>query len=276
MRNQDTHIPDQELLRSVDGEVSGRAATRIQAHLAACWKCRARRAELERTIEEFVRAYQSSAPDELPAIDGPRAQLQARLRQVQLTESPTPWQRFRGLFLNIRHEVYAGLALTGIALAGMVVYLGVSPVRASSTPNSSLTPGATRSVALEEVCSPMRPEGFYPIPTTLAYRVFEKYNIRNPEPRSYEVDYLITPALGGADDIRNLWPQPFAEGEWNAHVKDALEDHLHRLVCSGEIELNVAQRDIASNWIVAYRKYFNTDRPLMPHTTFSLDPPWED
>jgi len=32
----------------------------------------------------------------------------------------------------------------------------------------------------------------------LAYHVFEKYRIHNPGPRSYEVDYLISPALGGA------------------------------------------------------------------------------
>ena len=30
------------------------------------------------------------------------------------------------------------------------------------------------------------------------------------QPRNYEVDHLITPALGGTDDIRNLWPEPYA------------------------------------------------------------------
>jgi hypothetical protein len=95
-------------------------------------------------------------------------------------------------------------------------------------------------------------------------------------PRHYEVDYLITPALGGADDIRNLWPQPYAEGEWNAHVKDALENHLHDLVCTGNLTLETAQRDIARNWVDAYRKYFNTERPLPDHVAFSVDPPWEN
>jgi hypothetical protein len=119
-------------------------------------------------------------------------------------------------------------------------------------------------------------EGFYPIPATLAYRVFEKYKIRNPRPRAYEVDYLITPALGGADDVRNLWPQPYGEGEWNAHVKDALEHYLHGLVCEDKLDLATAQRDISVNWIAAYQKYFKTERPLEIHTKFSIDPPWED
>jgi hypothetical protein len=48
---------------------------------------------------------------------------------------------------------------------------------------------------------------------------------------------------------------------WNARVKDELEDHLHALVCEGKLPLGTAQNDISSNWIAAYKKYFNTDRP---------------
>ena len=43
--------------------------------------------------------------------------------------------------------------------------------------------------------------------------------------------YLITPALGGSDNVRDFWPQSYKETVWNAHIKDALEDHLHSLVC---------------------------------------------
>ena len=50
--------------------------------------------------------------------------------------------------------------------------------------------------------------------------------------------------------------------EWNAHVKDELEDHLHHLVCDGKLDLATAQRDMASNWIPAYKKYFHSDKPL--------------
>jgi hypothetical protein len=79
------------------------------------------------------------------------------------------------------------------------------------------------------------------------------------------VDYLITPALGGADDIHNLWPESNRATGWNAQVKDALEDHLRELVCEGQVDLQTAQRDIATNWIEAYKKYFHTDRPLAGH-----------
>jgi hypothetical protein len=92
--------------------------------------------------------------------------------------------------------------------------------------------------------------------------VFEEYGISPAEPQAYEVDYLITPALGGVDDIRNLWPQSYSSTVWNAKVKDALEDRLHELVCEGQLDLATAQRDIAADWVGAYKKYFHTERPL--------------
>jgi hypothetical protein len=38
-------------------------------------------------------------------------------------------------------------------------------------------------------------------------------------------------------------------------VKDRLEERLHELVCAGKLDLPTAQRDIAVNWIDAYKKY---------------------
>ena len=89
------------------------------------------------------------------------------------------------------------------------------------------------------------------------------YGIENPRLDAYEVDYLITPELGGATSIRNLWPEPYHAPVWNARVKDELEDRLHQMVCSGELELATAQRDIAADWISAYKKYFRRDRPAV-------------
>jgi len=100
------------------------------------------------------------------------------------------------------------------------------------------------------------------IPMTVRQAVFHEYGMDRSQPREFEVDHLITPELGGTDDIRNLWPEPYATTEWNAHVKDDLEDRLRQLVCQGKLDLPTAQRDIATNWIVAYQKYFHTDKPL--------------
>jgi hypothetical protein len=271
----DAHISDQDLLRAADGELSSAEAPRIHSHLEACWTCRTRRMELDKTIACFVRAQRGSTENELPAIEGPRALLRARMKQLQSAEHPALWQSARQVMFHPRSPVYAGIIFGAVLLVILVMHFSMQQVRAEWIPDASLTPGATRTVQRADIC-PVKPrKDFYPIPATLAYRVFEKYRIHNPSPRSYEVDYLISPALGGADDIRNLWPQPYASVEWNAHVKDALENYLHDQVCEGKLDLQTAQRDISFNWIAAYQKYFHTDRPLPVHVAFSIDPPWE-
>jgi hypothetical protein len=274
MNSRDIHVSDQDLLLAADGELSAWETARVRTHLEACWKCRARRLQLDRTIADFVTAHERESGSDLPPIDGPKALLRARLRQSESLERSSLLQRMRQAVYRVRWRVHASVAAGVAVLIASISYFSIEGVHAG-VPDSSLTPGATRAAQREEIC-PVRPAGFYPIPATLAYRVFEKYGIRDPKPRTYEIDYLITPALGGADDIRNLWPQPFTSGEWNAHIKDALEDHLHEQVCADKLDLETAQRDIATNWIAAYQKYFNTERPLPWHTTFSIDPPWED
>ena len=135
---------------------------------------------------------------------------------------------------------------------------------ALSTPNTALTPGATILLSRRSVCSQANVKN-KDVPASIQRMVFEEYGLGNAQPRAYEVDYLVTPALGGSDDIRNLWPHSYS-GLWNARVKDALEDRLRDMVCHGSLDLADAQREIAGNWIEAYKKYFHTDRPLPEHT----------
>jgi hypothetical protein len=70
----------------------------------------------------------------------------------------------------------------------------------------------------------------------------------------YEEDHLISLEIGGnPTDPANLWPEPWV-GEWNAHKKDQLENRLHRMVCSGEMQLVDAQYAITHDWTAAYLK----------------------
>jgi len=105
--------------------------------------------------------------------------------------------------------------------------------------------------------------------------VFRQYRIENPKPRAYEVDYLISPALGGTTALENLWPVPYAEGVWTSRVKDALEDYLRSQVCEGKLDLATAQQELATNWIAAYQKHFRTKVPVAAHALFVKDSPWE-
>jgi hypothetical protein len=124
-------------------------------------------------------------------------------------------------------------------------------------PSPRLTPGAARTVDRQAICNSPLPKNRV-VPADLRQRVFQAYGIVDADPRKYEVDYLITPALGGADDIRNLWPQPYESTIWNARLKDELEDRLHDLVCGGRLDLAEAQREISTDWIAAYKKYVGT------------------
>jgi hypothetical protein len=80
----------------------------------------------------------------------------------------------------------------------------------------------------------------------------------------YEEDHLISLELGGNPrSPDNLCPEPWF-GPWNAHVKDTLENRLHRLVCAGQLPLGEAQQAIAMDWVAAYRKYMGRSQTRPP------------
>jgi hypothetical protein len=91
------------------------------------------------------------------------------------------------------------------------------------------------------------------VPESEAEAVYSRYGVAHV-PYAHEVDHLVSLELGGSNAIANLWPEPYA-GRWGAHTKDALENRLHDLVCSGAIRLRYAQRIEARNWVSAYRHY---------------------
>ena len=62
------------------------------------------------------------------------------------------------------------------------------------------------------------------------------------------------PSDGAPRDPDNLWPEPWF-GNWNAKDKDSLESRLNAMVCSNEIGLREAQKDIATDWVAAYKKH---------------------
>ena len=154
--------------------------------------------------------------------------------------------------------------VAGIGVLLAVIWVGTNSSERNAIPRSDLTPGAVRSVAVKDVCR-AELSGNADVLPVVQRELFAEYGMANAEMRAYEVDYLITPALGGSDDIRNLWPQPYASSPWNAYVKDALEDLLRRKVCSGQLDLATAQHEIAVNWVAAYQKYFHTRWPLPQH-----------
>ena len=263
------HLSDQDILLVVDGEVSGRRARQARAHLTACWLCRSRLGELEGTIAEFVTLHRRTLDPTFPPSTGSRALLKARLAEAAAVPSANSWLRLLQFFPPQRAAAYICVAVF-ITVLGGAFLLRHSQLQAPmpsdlslaslTIPNRSLTPGATRPVTIGDVCSIAHEEVVRDVPSSLRQEVFKEYGIVNPRPEDYEIDYLIAPGLGGAEDIHNLWPEPISSSAWNAHVKDALEERLHQLVCSGALDLPTAQRAIASDWITAYKKYLGNDR----------------
>jgi hypothetical protein len=161
---------------------------------------------------------------------------------------------------------YLNSILIGVAIIVLILLLTISAAF-SQIPDPALTPGAVRNLSKDRICSTRwtklelrRDERR--VTKAMKRKVFAAYGYAkgNKDPRCpCEIDHLIPRSIGGADDIRNLFPQPF-RGAWNARQKDVLEHRLHKEVCAGRLELGEAQQWIAKDWPGLYRKYYGEPR----------------
>jgi hypothetical protein len=122
-------------------------------------------------------------------------------------------------------------------------------------PDAKLTPGDTLDVTKEDICVSGYSKKVRDVPQAVKEQAYKEYGITQREPGEYEVDHLISLEIGGSNSIKNLWPESYRTEPWNAHTKDKLENKLHEMICSGQIDIKTAQHEIATNWIDAYKKY---------------------
>jgi hypothetical protein len=248
------HLSERDLLMAADGELTARRKAEVAAHLEACWSCRERMQSLESTIGEFVRARNRELSEQLPPAAGPRALLRARLAEAAAAPMNSSWLALPSTAVG--RLTFAGGAFLAV-FVGIVLIFGTK-VNAEGPKPRSMTPGEARPITVREVCEYQRAVVIsHDIPEDKQRQVFAIYGIKSPKQGQFEVDYLITPDLGGTESIRNLWPEPYS-AVWNARVKDQLEEKLHELVCSGKLDLSTAQHDIAVDWIGAYKKYVSS------------------
>lgn len=150
----------------------------------------------------------------------------------------------------MKHALLAAALLAALA----------SPAWADTTivPDPTLTPGAVRTVDVGEICS----TGTRELRHWSRERddhIMAEYGLpAGPHP-GFEIDHLIPLGIGGADDDRNLWPEPrrSVEPVWNAEAKDRLEWRLRELICSGQLDVREAQEAIAGDWTEAYGRFIH-------------------
>lgn len=142
---------------------------------------------------------------------------------------------------------------------------GNGPVDNRPYPDSNKTPGDVLPVAAADICVHGYSKNVRNVPISVKRQVYASYGVAYVKGAD-EVDHLISLELGGSNSIKNLWPEPYNQ-EWNAHVKDRLENKLHELICSPgtpdeqNARMKQAQYEISHDWIAAYKKYFRTNSP---------------
>lgn len=260
------HITERELALLANGELSPARLAPVRQHIESCSECRARLSSLEAALGAYFDAYHEDLDPQVPESAAARRRL---TQGLEAAAGHGTWPRFSPA------KTVAAVAALAACLAGIAYLQQFAGENSRFAPDAALTPGLTRPVTAAELCATDADDLAPSVSRSVALEVFRRHGIASPAAGAYELDYLIPPELGGAEDDRNLWPQPYREAPWNAHAKDALEHRLRRLVCDGQVDLHVAQREIANDWTVAYRKYFETNEPLVSHASFLKDTPWQ-
>ncbi len=269
MHDHHTHLSDDILTAGLDGELNGELRAAYEQGVTSCPAC-ARRAEAlaQASANTAALLTADSSTTDAGVHDRARARLSVALREASTGVDRT-WRAWWRVTRPAPRWALAAAAMLLVTAGGAVMMRqpvdrsGDDEAVRAALPVSSLTPGAWSSVRPDELCAAAATTP--PIPTSVRDHVLVSYGMQGVPADQYELDYLVTPELGGVPDPRNVWPQWYVAEPWNALVKDELERLLSSMVCSGRLELRVAQTDMAQDWVAAYRKYFRTRDPLRTH-----------
>jgi hypothetical protein len=147
-----------------------------------------------------------------------------------------------------------GKLLQVALLVGVEMFCATGAASAAPLPNPKLTPGVTRALSLETVCSTKWGRDRRFVTEAMKKQVAAWYHVPWSRRARYEFDHLIPRELAGDDNVGNLWPQ-LKTGPHNALEKDRLENFLHRAVCLGTISLEDAQAAVRTDWPAAAKRY---------------------
>ena len=129
---------------------------------------------------------------------------------------------------------------------------------AAAAGQSALNPVVKQETIDKTICVPGYARGVRP-PTSYTNGVkqmyFQRARINPALEQTYDLDYVIPLALGGHPrNLDNLGLR-IREGENGVKRKESIAMKLQCLVCSGQVTLAAAQREILEDWQAASQRY---------------------
>jgi hypothetical protein len=165
-----------------------------------------------------------------------------------------------------------GLLWVGLIVVAVLVLVGLANVNlahASETrtirsyyhlPDPVLTPGAVATTDTALVCQKGYTERARVVPRSRLNKVYQNYGVEKSKCRGgCKIDHLIPLAVGGSNDIENLWPHEY-RAEWTVYEKTRLEVRLRKEVCNAKsITIQEAQACFRDDWTRCHARYFPGD-----------------
>ncbi len=158
------------------------------------------------------------------------------------------------ILTQVLYRIIRSIALI-VAFWSVAAFAADLPIR----PDDKLTPGIVASSDQKVVCA-TGPNGTYShqhrqTSEAMKKEVYDRYHI-DKKGRDFEVDHRLPLALGGKDDVENLWPQQGWQHP-SFRDKDALEVYLWRAVCKKHVmPLADAQNLLLGDWVAAFKQVF--------------------
>lgn len=156
--------------------------------------------------------------------------------------------------------------LLALAVTVVAIVVAAGSAWADDIQDATKTPGVARTgLTKQKICSTKWGADQRHVTATMKMQVFALYGysgyddprcVADAHGKTCEIDHLISRELGGADDVKNLWPEAYGLTPWSAHLKDKLENRLHKELCAGHITLKQARDMLVNDWREAYKKYY--------------------
>ncbi len=146
-------------------------------------------------------------------------------------------------------------------------------------PNPTLTPGVAATLKASDLQASYNGQTYSQahrsVQSSEKNQVYQEYSITGSHPvGSYEVDHFYPLCAGGANDLKNLWPEP-AANVWNGadygfHTKDKLETYICAQIKAGKLDPAVAYQKVTTDWVAYYLEIFGAHAPIV--TSDASDP----